>query len=333
MNTNSNNDEIDLIDLLKKLYKSRKLIIYLTIIFSIIGVVLAILLPVKYNSTTVFITQNQETGSSSLSGVASLVGINLGRGSFGGEIPSTMYPQIIESVKFKRLLLNQIIDKKNNLTLKKFIIEYYSIDEIEEKEIDDLGMTITEEKCFKILSEDILNLNFNQKDGFVSINAELSVAEYSAIIAKFSRELLQNIIIDNKIETARQNLTFSEGQLIEKKKEFDDIYSKLAFFSDSNLNSVNSFVLNEKNKLESEFQIISAVVEEISKQVEQAKLQLKKDTPVFSTIQEAVIPIKKSSPKRAQLVIIFGFLGFIISCISILISDPLKNIIFEVRNN
>ena len=106
MNTNSN-DEIDLIDLLKKLYNSRKLIVYITIIFSIIGIAFALLLPVKYNSTTVFITQNQETGSSSLSGVASLVGINLGSNSFGGEIPSTMYPQIIESVKFKRLLLNK----------------------------------------------------------------------------------------------------------------------------------------------------------------------------------------------------------------------------------
>ena len=31
-------------------------------------------------------------------------------------------------------------------------------------------------------------------------------AEYSAKVAKFSRELLQNIIIENKIETARQNL-------------------------------------------------------------------------------------------------------------------------------
>ena len=332
MNTNSN-DEIDLIDLLKKLYYSRKLIIYITIIFSIIGIAFAFLLPVKYNSTTVFITQNQDTGSSSLSGVASLVGINLGGSSFGGEIPSTMYPKIIESVKFKRLLLDKIIDKKNNLTLKKFIIEYYSIDEIEEKEIDDLGMTITEEKCFEILSEDILNVNINQNDGFVSINAELSVAEYSAIIAKFSREILQNIIIENKIETARQNLIFSEGQLIEKKKEFDDIYSKLAFFSDSNLNSVNSFVLNEKNKLESEFQIISAVVEEISKQVEQAKLQLKKDTPVFSTIQEAVIPIDRSSPKRTQLVIIFGFIGFILSSIFVLTSKSIKNIFLEIKNN
>ena len=124
MNTNSN-DEIDLIDLIKKLYKSRKLIIYITIIFSIIGVAFALLLPVKYNSTTIFITQNQETGSSSLSGVASLVGINLGSGSLGGEIPSTMYPKIIESVKFKRLLLNKVIDDKNNLTLENYIANHY----------------------------------------------------------------------------------------------------------------------------------------------------------------------------------------------------------------
>ena len=330
MNTNSN-DEINVIDLLKKLYYSRKLIIYITIIFSIIGVAYALLLPVKYNSKTVFITQNQETGSSSLSGVASLVGINLGSSSFGGEIPPTMYPQIIESVKFKRLLLNKVIDDKSNLTLENYIKNHYSIKEIEEQNISDLGMTLNEEKYFKILTE-ILNVSVNQKDGFISIECEMPNAEYSAKVTKFSRELLQNIIIENKIETARQNLIFSEGQLIEKKKEFDDIYSKLAFFSDSNLNSVNSFVLNEKNKLESEFQIISAVVEEISKQVEQAKLQLKKDTPVFSTIQEAVIPIEKSSPKRAQIVIIFGILGLIASSIIVLIREPLKNILFEIKS-
>jgi uncharacterized protein involved in exopolysaccharide biosynthesis len=331
MEVNSN-DEIDIIDLLKKLYKSRKLIILITIIFSTIGVALALLSPIKYSSTTIFITQNQETPSTSLSGVASLVGINLGGSSFGGDIPPSMYPKIIESVKFKRLLLDKVIDKEKNLTLENFIVEHYSIEKDLEQNVSDLGMTLSEEAFFIILTG-LVNVSVNQKDGFISINCEMPNAEYSAKIAKFSRELLQNIIIENKIETARQNLIFSESQLIEKKKEFDEIYSKLAYFSDSNLNSVNSFVLNEKNKLESEFQIISAVVEEISKQVEQAKLQLKKDTPVFSTIQEAIIPIKKSSPKRAQIVIIFGFVGIIFSCISILISNPLKNIFSEIKNN
>ena len=331
MEVNSN-DEIDILDLLKKLYKSRKLIAYITVLFSIIGVTLALLLPIKYNSKTVFITQNQETGSSSLSGVASLVGINLSSGFSGSEIPPTMYPQIIESVKFKRLILKKVIDKKNNTTLENFIAEYYSIQESEGENILDLGMTLNEERYFTILNK-IINVSVNEKDGFISINCEMPNAEYSAKITKFSREILQNIIIENKIENARQNLVFSESQLIEKKKEFDNIYSKLAFFSDSNLNSVNSFVLNEKNKLESEFQIISAVVEEISKQVEQAKLQLKKDTPVFSTIQEAIIPIEKSSPKRTLIVIIFGFIGITFSCTTVLTRESLKKVFFEIKNN
>ena len=329
---NKRDDDIDLIDILKKIYFSRKVIFYSSLVFAVIGIVVALVSPIKYSSSTVFITQNQESTSSNLSGVASLVGINLGSSSAGGDIPSSMYPQIGESPKFKRLLLEKTINKKSNITLKTFLIKHYKIDEKNETFLSQMDMSKLEELCFNIISE-VISINVNQKDGFVTINSIMPIAEYSAIIAKNSREILQNIIIENKIETARQNLIFIEGQLTEKKKEFDDIYSKLAFFSDSNLNSVNSFVLNEKNKLESEFQIISAVVEEISKQVEQAKLQLKKDTPVFSTIQEAVIPIDRSSPKRTQLVIIFGFIGFILSSIFVLVNESLKNIFLEIKNN
>ena len=328
-----NTNEVNLVELIKKLIQSRKLILYSSLIFSLIGLLVAFLSPIKYSSNTVFIPQNQEVSSSSLSGVASLVGINLGGGSYGTEIPLSMYPQILESVKFKRLLLDKVIDEKNDFTLKNFIIDYYSIKKDDEEGSSELVMTKLEEECFEILSDEILSVSVNQKDGFVSIDAKLSVADYSARVAKFSREILQKIIIENRIESARQNLIFSESQLIEKKQEFDEIYSKLAFFSDSNLNTVNSFVLNEKNKLESEFEIISAVVEEISKQVEQAKLQLNKDTPVFSTIKEAIIPTKRSSPKRTQIVLVFGFVGFIFSCSFILINEPLKEIFSVLKNN
>ena len=116
-----------------------------------------------------------------------------------------------------------------------------------------------------------------------------------------------------------------------KKLEFDEIQSKLAYYSDSNLNTVNSFIINEKDKLEAEFQIISAVVTELSKQVEQSKLQVTKDTPVFSTIKEVIIPNKRTSPKRTQLVIIFGFIGFVISCLFILIKDPIKKFFNEIN--
>jgi len=328
---NIKDEEIDLVEILKKIYKSRKFILIISFSFALIGVAVAMLSPIKFSSETIFITQNQESNSSSLSGVASLVGINLGTSNFGGEIPSSMYPQVTQSPKFKRLLLNSNIDFDNKINLKQYLIDYYKLNTENDKINSDLYVSELENDCFEIINE-IISVDVNQKDGFITLSSTLPVAEYSAILTKKAKEILQEIIINNRIESANQNLIFSQQQLEEKKLIFDEIQAKLAYFSDSNLNSVNSFVINERDKLEAEFQIINAVVTELSKQVEQVKLQVSKDTPVFSTIKEAVIPNKRTSPNRTQLVIIFGFIGVVISTGFILTKDILFDVFNEVKS-
>ena len=330
MNTNSS-DEIDLIDLLKKVFKAKKTILYITIISSAIGVLLAVITPNKYTAKTVFIPQNQDSGSTSLSGVASLVGINLGNNTVSGYIPSAMYPQIAQSSKFKRLLLSENIDIIDNVTLKSYLIKTHGLSFEDANSSSNLYVSKLEEKCFELITK-IISISVNQKDGFVSISASMSNAEYSATVASKAKEILQKIIIENKIESAKQNLIFTETQLSEKRVVFDEVQAKLAFFSDSNLNSVNSFVINEKSKLEAEFEIINAVVTELSKQVEQAKLQVTKDTPVFSTIIEAVIPNEITSPKRIELILIFGFIGFILGILYALTIDPVREIIHSFKD-
>ena len=72
-------DEIDLIALIKSLWISRKKIFKITSLFLILGVLIALSSPVVYTASSTFIPQsNSSGGSSSLSGVASLIGINLG---------------------------------------------------------------------------------------------------------------------------------------------------------------------------------------------------------------------------------------------------------------
>tara|TARA_X000000950_G_scaffold227085_1_gene274109 strand:- start:35917 stop:36921 length:1005 start_codon:yes stop_codon:yes gene_type:complete len=333
--SNINSDsEIDLIEIFKNIYNSKKIIFYSTSLFVFVGVAVALLSPEKFSSSTIFMPQNQESTSSPLSGVANLVGINLGSSYGSGDIPTSIYPQIGKSPKFKRLLLKKFIDKKNNLTLKDFFINHYNL-KVPVESYNTINSSLVlpklEEECFEIISE-IISITVNEKEGFVIIESLMPIAEYSAIIANYSREILQKIIIENKIETARQNLNFSEQQLAQKKLEFDQIQSKLAYFSDSNLNSVNSFVINEKDKLNAEFQIISAVVTELAKQVEQSKLQVKKETPVFSTIKQALIPNKRASPKRTQLVLVFTVFGFILSCIFIIIKNPIRNILNQIKS-
>ena len=328
---NIKDDEIDLVEILKKIYKSRKFILIISFFFALLGVAVALLSPVKYSSETIFITQNQESNSSSLSGVASLVGINLGTSNFGGEIPPSMYPQVTQSPKFKRLLLNSTIDFDDKISLKQFLIDFYKLNKENDKINSDLYVSELENDFFKMI-DNIISVKVNQKDGFITLSSTLPVAEYSAILTKKAKEILQKIIINNKIESANQNLIFSQQQLEEKKLIFDEIQAKLAYFSDSNLNSVNSFVINERDKLDAEFQIISAVVTELSKQVEQVKLQVSKNTPVFSTIKEASIPIYRTSPKRTQLVIIYGFIGLVLSTGLILIKDSFLNILDDIKS-
>ena len=125
----NNSDEIDLIELLKTAWNGRKQIIIISFVFVLVGVAAALLSPVVYSSSTTFINSQTESSSSSgLSGVASLVGINLGGMSSGSEIPPTMYPQLGESIEFKRDLLNSYIDEKEQIKLEDFLANYNDIE-------------------------------------------------------------------------------------------------------------------------------------------------------------------------------------------------------------
>lgn len=326
-----NSDEIDLIEILKTIWNGKKLIINFLIFFILIGIVISLISPVIYTSSTTFIPASQDgPTNSSLSGVASLVGINIGAISPGKQIPPSAYPQISESVEFKRLLLEGFIDEKKEVKMKRFLTDYYKInDKLINTNPNKSFVSKLEYDLFEIISE-IVTINVNSKDMYVSISTKMPVSEYAAYTTINARNILQEIIIDNKIKSAKENLKFSEEQLKSKRIEFENIQNKLGYFNDSNLNIVTSSIINERKKLEAEFQIINAVIVELSKQVEQNKLQVRKDTPVFSIIKEATMPIKRSSPKRIQLVLVFGFIGFIISIAYIIVKKPLLQIVNEI---
>ena len=327
----NNSDEIDLIELLKTAWNGRKQIIIISFVFVLVGVAAALLSPVFYTSSTTFINSQTESSSASgLSGVASLVGVNLGGMSSGSEIPATMYPQIAESVQFKRNLLKSYIDEKEQIKLEDVLADYNSIEKSVTENNNKLFISKYENSLFDVIT-DVISISVNLKDGFVTISAKMPKSEYAANTCINAREILQEIVINNKIKSAKQKLEYSEKQLASKRIEFEEIQNKLAYFNDSNLNLVTSSVINERDKLEAEFQIINAVMIELSKQVEQRKLQVSEDTPVFSIVKEASMPVKRSSPQRTQMVLIFAFVGLVSSVSYTLVKNPLAQILKEIK--
>ncbi len=242
-----------------------------------------------------------------------------------------MYPQLGESIEFKRDLLNSYIDEKEQIKLEDFLANYNDIEKSVTENNNKLFISEYEDVLFNIIN-DVVSISVNQKDGFITITANMPNSEYAANTCINAREILQQTVINNRIKSAKQKLEYSEEQLNSKRIEFEEVQNKLAYFNDSNLNLVTSSVINEREKLEAEFQIINAVMIELSKQVEQRKLQVSEDTPVFSIVKEASMPVTRSSPKRTQMVLIFGFIGLVASISYTLIKSPIAQILKEINS-
>jgi len=97
------------------------------IFFSFIGLFIAVTSQEEYNSYSSMIQQSTGGGKAmngGISDLAAIAGISLGSISSSSNIPITLYPRIVNSLNFKKELLNSKIvvqGLENDVTL----LEYY----------------------------------------------------------------------------------------------------------------------------------------------------------------------------------------------------------------
>ena len=353
-----NTDEIDLIELLKKIYLEKKFILKISILASLFGVIYALFQPNEYTSSTTFIPQlssGVKTGGSSLSGLASLAGINIGSMESSSEFPPTLYPQVVNGVPFRvELLSNEItlnnelvtvkdyLEKKSSFnilgTIKKYTIGLPSLilssfKDQKEYTNESKIYSITEEDkgLFQIL-ENNLSLSINEKEGFITISFTDNNKNVAAQITQISQNLLQEKIIEFKNKSSKEMLDFAIKQYSDKKESYEKLQDERAVFVDKNINISSSLFQNKLSRLESEVNISESIVQQLASQVEQAKLQVNKDTPVFTTIKPVTIPFERSAPKRSLIVIIFAFMGLVFSSGYVLVKEPLSDIIKSIKS-
>ena len=143
---------------------------------------------------------------------------------------------------------------------------------------------------------------------------------------------MQKKIIEFKVKSSKELLDFTTNQYNEKKNAFEKLQDQRAVFVDKNINISSTLFQNKLSRIESELNIAQTVVQQLASQVEQAKLQVNKDTPVFTTINPVTVPFEKSAPKRSLTVIIFLFLGFVLSSGYILIREQAIEILKSIKS-
>jgi len=356
-------DQIDIIAPISKVWAGRKFVIKSAIIAAVIGVLVAISTPNTYTASSMFTPNSSASspeGSGGLKGLASLAGINIGSLTEGSkEISPMLYGKILESYTFKKTLLDAPLKNLQEVTslrgyfeqefssfsffrtivkytvgLPSIIIKWFKPD-TKETTIDFEGIkTISKEEFeyFEIIDK-MLTLEVNETDGYLEISAISKLPQLTAQLVKHSENILQNEIIAIKTKSSLELLTYLEEQYMIKKNLLIKAQDNLANFKDRNLNISRSSFSNTQTRFETELEIARSVFQNVVTQLEQVKLQVAKDTPVFSFLKQVVVPTEKSAPKSILIVLIFIFLGLVFGISYLLLNETFLNIIKEIKNN
>lgn len=331
--------DIEFLQIVKLFWDGRKTILIYTIAGIFIGILVALFSPKEYTASATMIpqlTNNNSSSMSGLSGLAAIAGFDVDGLNSGSEISPVIYPKIVNSVPFQLELMHHPIQFKEadhpisiysyytEIQRKKFlnVVKKYTIalpgtiinalkkEKITTENRDGNPLTISNnEEIVRNIIRESIRVEVNQKEGIIVIKSRLSQAKPAAELAQHVLYLLQHYITKIKIEKASENLAFIDDRYNEKKIEFKLIQSKLAEYRDANKNIISAIVRTEEESLQSEYNIAFSVYSELTKQLEQAKIKVKEDTPVFTIIDPVVIPNKKSKPNKVLILFIWLIAG------------------------
>ena len=88
---------------------------------------------------------------------------------------------------------------------------------------------------------------------------------------------------------------------------------------DSNKNGILSTTRNREEQLKSEYDLAYSIYSELSSQRESGKLQVEKDTPIFTELQPALINSEPTEPKKMKIIINYITFGTLMGIALILL--------------
>ncbi|WP_374959347.1 Wzz/FepE/Etk N-terminal domain-containing protein [Gilvibacter sp.] len=331
-----NNDQI-----IQTFWSKRFFILKVLFIFLLLGLVVALFTPKKYISKTVILPQvsSPQGLGKKLGGFARLVGIDIG-GENKNEIYPTLYPVVAKSNPFRRQILNTSVNKGsgdsetiknylNNARLKgpgdyakeytlglpsKIVGLFKSEDGNVSIQADSslFSYSKDEKKYFDYLEENV-TVAFNEVEGYIEIQAIMPDALPAAQLTKNVQELLQEYIIELNISKAKDELAYLEKRVQEADSVYKETRDRFGSFRDRNKNYISSVTENRYEVLRTENELAYNVYSQLASQLESAKLQVKRDTPIFTVLKPVTVPLEPAGPNKALIIFIYLFLGFLFS--------------------
>ena len=175
-----------------------------------------------------------------------------------------------------------------------------------------LVVSVKESKMLEHMGK-LISLDVDKKEGYLTMKVNGSEPIQTAELALKAQQLLQEEITRFRIEKSESDLAYVQARFDEIKRENNISQEQLAALTDKAQNIPTTRARLDQERARTKYTVTSSIYTELAKQLEQAKMQVKKDTPVFTIVQPVTVPMKPSN-SRAKTLIIWTFFGFVVGC-------------------
>ena len=351
-------DEISLKELIQKIQEwlaylktQWKLIIAVSAIGGAMGVTYAFITKPSYKAVMTFVLEEDKGGGmSGAMGLASSFGIDLGGASGGGLFTSSNIIELMKSrLVIEKTLLNAVPYTANGKTETISLAEYYiranelrkawenkpAISNIQfAPNANRANFSLQQDSILEKISSGIIknNLTIAQKDKKVSI-ISVEVKTGNELFSKLFCEQLaketSDFYIETKSKKSKLNVEILQKQTDSIRGELNGAITGVASAMDNvfNLNAALSSKSAPSKRRQVDVQANTAILTQLVAQLELAKVNLRKETPLIQTLDQPILPLEKEKVGKLKSLLLGGFLAGFLTVLYLVFGRLYKNLV------
>lgn len=283
--------------------------------------------PVFHAETSFVLEENDASGMGQMSGLASLVGVNLG--SLGGTSGLFQGDNIMELYRSDRMLDETLLSpfNENQLLIDRFVT-FEKLDKkwAQKVEIPAMDFSLPREK-FSVSQDSVMKevaklirenqLNVAKPDRKLSIILVSISSKDEAYAKVFNERLVENVsafYLETRTKKTGENLAILQSQADSVRRILNESIGAYATATDRvpNVNPLLSTATIETKKRQIDVQATGAVYEEIVKNLEIAKVNHRNNSPLIQIIDSPRFPLERSEIRLVKGMVLGCFIvGFL----------------------
>ena len=332
-------EEIDLMELFRKLLKNWKLILKWCGVAAVVGLVVGFSIPKEYTVSSKLAPEIVSRTNSSLSSLASLAGVNLSNMSTSDAVYPELYPEIVSSTPFVVELFSVPVEIETrregtvHTDLYTYLLDYTRSPWWS-------AVFSAPFKALGWLMDLVRGGDEEEVEGYASLDPYALTPEQEAIVKAIRESVRREVAspgfalsekvrlmavnekgngyVRYRTEKSRKDLDYYEQLYEEAREEYYDAQQRYARYVDANQSVVLRSVMAEQDRLKNEMDLAYNLYNTCAQQVQMAKAKVQQETPVCVVVEPPTLPTQPSKPSKMLTLVAFVFLGACLSAVWVL---------------